>query len=78
MQLTLRALLGDLDGAMRVAESLEGVGEAFEMDLLFAPELKAFRQHPDFMPLLERLGVTAYWQKIGCTWSGDRVICPAA
>jgi tetratricopeptide (TPR) repeat protein len=76
VQLTLRALLGDLDGAMRVAESLEDVGEAFEMDLLFAPELKAFRQHPDFMPLLDRLGVTGYWASKGCMWSGDRVICP--
>jgi DNA-binding winged helix-turn-helix (wHTH) protein/TolB-like protein len=77
VQLTLRALLGDLDGAMRVAESLEDVGEAFEMDLLFVPELKAFRQHPDFMPLLGRVGVTRYWAAKGCTWSGDRVICPA-
>jgi len=78
VQLTLRALLGDLDGAMQVAETLEDVGEAFEMDLLFAPELKAFRQHPGFMPLLDRLGVTRYWESKGCTWSGDRVICPAS
>jgi DNA-binding winged helix-turn-helix (wHTH) protein/TolB-like protein len=78
VQLTLRALLGDLDGAMRVAESLEEVGEAFEMDLLFVPELKAFRQHPKFMPLLERLGVTRYWENKGCVWSGDRVICPGS
>jgi DNA-binding winged helix-turn-helix (wHTH) protein/TolB-like protein len=78
VQLTLRALLGDLNGAMQVAETLEGVGEEFEMDLLFAPELKAFRQHPDFMPLLDRLGVTRYWASKGCIWSGDRVICPAS
>ncbi len=75
-QLTLRAFLGDLDGAMRIAETLEDVGEAFEMDLLFVPELKAFRQHPGFMPLLDRLGVTRYWASKGCIWSGDRVICP--
>jgi len=75
-QLTLRAFLGDLDGAMRIAETLEDVGEAFEMDLLFVPELKAFRQHPDFMPLLDRLKVKRYWASKGCIWSGDRVICP--
>jgi tetratricopeptide (TPR) repeat protein len=75
-ELTLRAFLGDLDGAMRIAETLEDVGEAFEMDLLFVPELKAFRQHPDFMPLLDRLGVTRYWESKGCVWRGDRVICP--
>jgi len=77
-QLTLRAFLGDLNGAMRIAETLEEVGEAFEMDLLFVPELKSFRQHPDFMPLLDRLGVTRYWKRKNCVWSGDRVICPAS
>ena len=76
VQLTLRALLGDLNGAMQVAETLVPYGETFEMDLLFAPELKAFRQHPDFMPLLDRLGITRYWASKGCIWSGDRVICP--
>jgi hypothetical protein len=75
-ELTLRVLLGDPDGAMRIAESLEEVGEAFEMDLLFVPEMKALRQHRDFMPLLDRLGVTRYWDSKGCIWSGDRVICP--
>jgi len=75
-ELTLRVLLGDPDGAMQIAELLENDGEAFEMDLLFVPEMKALRQHPDFMPLLVRLGVTRYWQNKGCIWSGDRVICP--
>jgi Tfp pilus assembly protein PilF len=75
-ELTLRVFIGDLDGAMGIAELLENDGEAFEMDLLFAPEMKALRQHPDFMPLLVRLGVTRYWDSKGCIWSGDRVICP--
>ena len=77
VQFILRALLGDLDGAMRIAKSLEGVGESFEMDLLFVPELKTFRQHPDFLPLLDRLGVTGYWETNACMWNGDRVICQA-
>lgn len=75
-ELTLRVLLGDVDGAMQIAKLLDNVGEAFEMDLLFAPEMKALRQHPDFMPLLVRLGITRYWDSKGCIWSGDRVICP--
>lgn len=72
-----RAMLGDIDGAMRVARRLEIPGEIFEMDLLFIPELKAFRQHPEFMPLLDRLGVTDYWESEGCTWTDDRVVCTA-
>ena len=72
-----RAMLGDVDGAMRIARQLEKPGEIFEMDLLFIPELRAFRQHPEFMPLLDRLGVTDYWQSEGCTWMDDRVVCTA-
>jgi DNA-binding winged helix-turn-helix (wHTH) protein/tetratricopeptide (TPR) repeat protein len=76
IELTARSILGDLDGAMRIAELLEAPGEIFEMDMLFIPELAALRQHPDFMPLLDRLGVTAYWSGMDCTWNGNRVTCP--
>lgn len=72
-----RAMLGDIDGAMRVARLLEDPGEIFEMDLLFIPELREFRQHPEFMPLLDRLEVIDYWQSKGCTWKDDRVWCTA-
>lgn len=72
-----RAMLGDIDGAMRVARLLEDPGEIFEMDLLFIPELQEFRQHPEFMPLLDRLDVIDYWQSKGCTWKDDRVWCTA-
>lgn len=75
VDITVRTMLGDIEGAMRVARKLERPGELFEMDLLFIPELKPLRQHPDFMPLLERLGVVAYWQSNGCVWRSDRVIC---
>ena len=75
VDLTVRTMLGDIDGAMRVARQLELPGEIFEMDLLFIPELKPLRQHPEFMPLLENLGIVAYWQSSGCAWRDDRVIC---
>ena len=76
VELTARTILGDLDGAMRIAELLEAPGEAFEMDMLFIPELAALRRHPDFMPLMNRLGITGYWSMKGCTWNGDKVSCP--
>ena len=75
IELTVRTLLGDLDGAMRVAELLEAPGEAFEMDMLFIPELAPLRRHPEFLPLLDRLKITAYWSMNDCIWSGDRVTC---
>jgi DNA-binding winged helix-turn-helix (wHTH) protein/tetratricopeptide (TPR) repeat protein len=76
VELTVRTMLGDLDGAMRIAKLLdEEPGEAFEMDMLFIPELSDLRKHPDFMPLMDKLGITHYWQSNGCVWNGDRLSC---
>ena len=77
IMLIVRSLLGDLDGAMEIAELLEAEGEAFSTELIFIPEIAPLRKHPGFMPLLERLGIVAYWDELGCTWDGDRVHCPA-
>ena len=74
--LIARTLLNDLDGAMEIAELLVGKGEAFSTEMIFIPELAPLRKHPRFMPLLERLGIVAYWDELGCTWDGDRVTCP--
>ena len=72
---TARTMLGDVDGAMAVARRLEEPGEWFQMDLLYAPELQALRNHPEFMPLLERLGVVDYWDEAGCTFDGRIATC---
>ncbi len=72
---TARTMLGDTDGAMAVAGRLEEPGEWFQMDLLYAPELKPLRDHPEFMPLLRRLGVVDYWQEAGCVFDGDKASC---
>ena len=71
-----RALIGDTDGAMQIAKLLERPGEVFEMDLLFIPEMQALRQHEEFMPLMQRLGIVDYWKANGCKWTGDEVRCP--
>ncbi|MGB5625461.1 MAG: hypothetical protein WBM61_07010, partial [Woeseiaceae bacterium] len=72
---TARTMLGDIDGAMAEARRLEEPGEWFQMDLLFAPEMQPLREHPEFMPLLERLGVVAYWKEAGCIFDGQRANC---
>ena len=48
------------------------------MDLLFTPELLALRQHADFEPLMQRLGVAAYWQSKQCSFVDGNVSCPDA
>ena len=70
-----RSVLGDVDGAMEIAQLLKGPGEAFEMDLLFIPETEPLRKHPDFMPLMQDLGVVAYWDSLGCVWEVSQVSC---
>ncbi len=78
VEVVVRTILGDLDGAMRIAERLEEPGEVFEMDLLFAPELSPLRLHPGFEPLMVRLGVAAYWQSNSCVFVDGNVSCPDA
>lgn len=75
-EVTARTMLGDIEGAMSVARRLEEPGEFFEMDLLYIPEFQALRDHPDFLPLLERLGVVDYWEQAGCTFDGSTARCP--
>ncbi len=75
VEFMVRALLLDLDGAMGIAERLVEPGEAFEMDMLFIPQLSDFRRHADFMPLMDKLGITRYWQSEGCAWDGDQASC---
>ena len=75
--LLVRTLLGDIDGAMDVAAQLdEQPGEYFSMEILFIDELAPLRAHPDFMPLLESLGVVEHWKNVGCLWEIDRLVCP--
>jgi len=75
--ITARTVLGDIDGAMAIAAELEKPGETFQMDLLFTPELRPLREHPEFMPLLERLGIVDYWRDAGCIYDGHKAVCTA-
>ena len=74
----VRMLLGDLEGAMSVARLLEKPGEVFEMDLLFIPETKPLRDHPEFMDLMRSLGISEYWYERGCTLIEAGVDCDPA
>lgn len=73
--LLARTMLGDVDGAMEIARLAKEPGETFSMEILFIRELAPLRQHADFMPLLEDLGVVDHWHEAGCRWQNDRVDC---
>lgn len=75
VEVVARTLLGDLDGAMRIANKLTEPGEIFEMDLLWIPQFQALREHPGFLELMRDLGVTEYWDLNGCQFVAANVVC---
>lgn len=77
IEVVARTLLGDLDGAMKVAQMLRQPGEAFEMDLLWIPQFRPLREHPQFLDLMRELGVVEYWDANGCLFVSASVRCPA-
>jgi DNA-binding winged helix-turn-helix (wHTH) protein/TolB-like protein len=75
IEIALRTVLGDLDGAMRVAQAAAAPEHHLEMDMLFLPEMRPLREHTGFPGLLDELGVQAYWDEAGCVWLNDSVSC---
>ncbi|HSD68394.1 MAG TPA: winged helix-turn-helix domain-containing protein [Woeseiaceae bacterium] len=78
VEITLWALLNDADRAMLVARRLETEGEVFEAELLFIPQFELLRNHPDFAALMDDIGLTEYWNSVGCRWLEGAVHCDAA
>jgi tetratricopeptide (TPR) repeat protein len=75
VQLVAWALLGRLDKVGEIAARLEQDIGAFETELLFIAELEDFRQLPQFQRLLDAIGISDYWEQIGCRWSETGVRC---
>jgi len=75
IEMTVWALLGEVDRAMDTAMSVPEWGESFELEVVFSPDLAALRAHPRFPELLERAGLLAYWRAIGCEWRSEGLAC---
>lgn len=79
IELALWALLGQGDRAMAVAWSfLKGSREYLEVEIFYLDEFRVLREHEEFPDLLDALGLTDYWDSIGCHWDGQRVACVQA
>ena len=76
MELILRTVLGDIDGAIRVAQLLNQPLEPFAMDVLWMPEMTPMRERPEFRELTASIGLEAYWEASGCAWIGNNLSCP--
>jgi DNA-binding winged helix-turn-helix (wHTH) protein/TolB-like protein/Tfp pilus assembly protein PilF len=75
IELTLWAVLGQGDKAMAAAWELKESGDYFEVEIIFLDEFRVLREHGEFPELLQSLGLTEYWDSIGCEWDGSSVIC---
>ena len=74
-QVIARAVLGDNDGALRIALELAESGQFYEMDFLFLEELESLRQSPGFNELMDKLGIRQYWDENECELLNDEVRC---
>jgi hypothetical protein len=77
IEVTLWVLLNDGDRAMQIAQRLVNDGEIFPSEAIFIPQFAVLREHEDFPSLLDGMGLTEYWESIGCAWRDERVICEA-
>ncbi len=76
--MALWAMFEQADRVMEVAMQLAESGTLYEMEIIYLDEFKVLREHEDFPELLQSLGLTDYWNSIGCRWSNDQVLCDAA
>ncbi|MGI9272058.1 MAG: winged helix-turn-helix domain-containing tetratricopeptide repeat protein [Woeseiaceae bacterium] len=75
VEATLRMLLGDVDGALAVSRKIVTPSAALETELFFLPEFEPLRQRPEFLELMDTIGVTDYWEEAGCVWEDLEVEC---
>ena len=78
--MTVLALIGESDRVMEIAMQIaeSETGTFYEIEIIYLSEFKMLREHEEFPRLLQALGLTDYWNSIGCRWSNDRVNCNAS
>jgi hypothetical protein len=74
---TFWVLAGQADRAMDIAWNLVDDPNYFEIEAIYLDEFRILRQHEDFPRLLDELGLTEYWQSVGCIWENDALNCDA-
>lgn len=75
IELTLWVLIGETDRAMDIALNVLSKPADFDTELLFIEDFRPLRNHPGFPELLDAIGLTDYWDGIGCHWDGESVVC---
>ncbi|MEM1174867.1 MAG: winged helix-turn-helix domain-containing protein [Pseudomonadota bacterium] len=76
IEVTVRSLLQDTEGAMAAADRLRSpTPYPFALDILWIRELDALRRHASFPGLMTALGIATYWESTLCEFEDARVSC---
>ena len=76
--MTLWALFEQGDRIMEIARVEAQTGNIYELEVIYLAEFKVLREHEQFPELIQALGLTDYWNSIGCRWSNDQLLCDSA
>lgn len=68
-------MVSHADPAIQSALAIDGVEQAFEIEVLFIDGMQSLREHQDFPRLLDKLGLSAYWEQTGCRWVDADLEC---
>ena len=76
VSMTIYTLIGETDLAIEIAlQEAAANGAIYELEIVFIDEFREFRRHPEFLNLMESLGVTRQWTRMGCSWADGQIHC---
>jgi len=73
--ITFWVLAEQVDQAMMMTRRLVDDADYFEIELIYLDEFRILREHADFPQFLDDIGLTAYWESVGCEWTVEAVVC---
>ncbi len=78
VMMTIWALFDNGDKIIEIAlQQAREVGVIYELETIFLDEFDVLRDHPDFPQFLSAIGLTDYWNSVGCIWQTQQLVCHA-
>ena len=76
IMMTIWALFDNGDKIIEIAlQQANEVGVIYELEAIFLNEFDVLRDHQDFPQFLHAIGLTDYWNSVGCAWQTKQLVC---
>jgi hypothetical protein len=76
VMMTIWALFDNGDKIIEIAlHQADEIGVIYELETIFLDEFDVLRDHPDFPQFLSAIGLTDYWNSVGCAWQTQQLVC---